>query len=294
VTTPVGPAIALAIAARGRASLASGNTPGGMSTLLSAGALSFNAAVLEALLSRGAGRAAEMPAAEVARVQFDPSPAHAPGNTAAFPDREAAVIAKEADRTSIDPALLVALRQAENGRPGREFGVLSVAADGLESQARVAATTVRNTVARFEQGGGVTLDPTTRRYTEDFLRFFSARYAPVGAPNDPSGLNRRHAANLIALYRQASGGQDDAPGAATGSGAQPETGPGGCQSGPTIRTVPEADGVRRRDGQEGSRPAGLRRPDVAHRQVGHGRRGVIPATHRRRQLKDRRQHSRVC
>jgi hypothetical protein len=206
VTTPIGPAIALAIAARGRAWLASGNTPEGMSTRLSAGALSFDASVLEALLSRGAGRAAEMPAAGVAQVQFDPSPADAPGNNAAFPDREAAVIAKEADRTFIDPALLAALRQAENGRPGREFGVLSVAADGLEGQARVAATTVRNTVARFEQRGGVAVDPTTRRYTEDFLRFFSARYAPVGAPNDPNGLNRRHAANLIALYRKTSGG----------------------------------------------------------------------------------------
>jgi hypothetical protein len=200
VTTPIAPAIALAIAAHGRTALASGNPPEGTSTLLRAGALSFDAAVLEALLSRETGRAAE-----VTQVQLDPGPAEARGNTAAFPDREAAVIAREADRTSIDPALLVALRRAENGRPGREFGVLSVAAGGLEGQARVAATTVRNTLARFEQGGGVAVDPATRRYSEDFLRFLSARYAPVGAPNDPSGLNRHHAANLIALYRNASG-----------------------------------------------------------------------------------------
>jgi hypothetical protein len=206
VTTPIAPAIALAIAAHGRSALASGNPPEGTSTFLRAGALSFDAAVLEALLSRETGRAAEVPAAEVAQVQLDPGPADARGNTAAFPDREAAVIAREADRTSVDPALLVALRRAENGRPGREFGVLSVAAGGLEGQARVAATTVRNTLARFEQGGGVTVDPATRRYSEDFLRFLSARYAPVGAPNDPSGLNRHHAANLIALYRKASGG----------------------------------------------------------------------------------------
>lgn len=206
MTTPIEPAIALAIAVHGRASLTSGNAPEETPALLRAGALSFDAAVLEALVSRGTGRAAEIPAAEVAQVQIDPGPADGPERTAAFPDREAAVIAREADRTSIDPALLVALRRAENGRPGREFGVLSVAAGGLEGQARVAATTVRNTLARFEQGGGVAVDPTTRRYTEDFLRFFSARYAPVGAPNDPRGLNRHHAANLIALYRKASGG----------------------------------------------------------------------------------------
>ena len=42
------------------------------------------------------------------------------------------------------------------------------------------------------------------RYTEDFLRFLSSRYAPVGAQNDPNGLNRFHAANLIAHYRKAS------------------------------------------------------------------------------------------
>ena len=201
MTTPIAPAIALAIAAHGRTALASGNPPEGTSALLRAGALSFDAAVLEALLSRETGRAAE-----VAQVQFDPGPAEARGNTAAVPDREAAVIARESDRTSIDPALLVALRRAENGRPGREFGVLSVAAGGMEGQARVAATTVRNTLARFEQGGGVAVDPATRRYSEDFLRFLSARYAPVGAPNDPIGLNRHHAANLIALYRKASGG----------------------------------------------------------------------------------------
>lgn len=207
MTTPLGPAaIALAIAARSRASLAEGNAPGGTRTLLSAGALSFDTAVLEALACREACPPAESAATATAATQPSLSTTDTPGNSVTLPDREAAVIAREADRTSIDPALLVALRRAENGRPGREFGVLSVATGGLEGQARVAATTVRNTLARFEQGGGVAVDPATRRYTEDFLRFLSARYAPVGAPNDPSGLNRHHAANLIALYRKASGG----------------------------------------------------------------------------------------
>lgn len=207
MTTPIGPAaIALALAARGIGSSASANTTGGTASLLSVGPLSFDAAVLEALLGRGTPSAVDAPTGGETQVHLDLSPAATPGNSPASPDREAAVIAREAERTSIDPALLVALRRTENGGPGREFGILSVSADGLEAQARVAATTVRNTIARFAHRGGVAVDPTTRRYTEDFLRFLSARYAPVGAPNDPSGLNRHHAANLIALYRKAGEG----------------------------------------------------------------------------------------
>ena len=116
--------------------------------------------------------------------------------------QEAGVIAREAARTGVDPSLLSALRRTENGGMGREFGVLSVAAPDVEAQARVAANTIRNTQARFEQEGGTVVDAASGRYTEAFLRFFSSRYAPLGAQNDPAGLNRFHAANLIANYRK--------------------------------------------------------------------------------------------
>jgi hypothetical protein len=43
------------------------------------------------------------------------------------------------------------------------------------------------------------VDPVTGRYTDEFMRFFSGRYAPVGAANDPGGLNRHHAGNLLRL-----------------------------------------------------------------------------------------------
>ncbi len=129
----------------------------------------------------------------------------APAPEAGLPAREAAVIAREAQRTGIDPNFLAALRRAENGRAGRELGVLSVPAPGLDQQARVAAYTIRNMAARFEKQGGTVVDPATGRYTGSFLRFFSARYAPRGAANDPTDLNRFHTANLIALYRRVSG-----------------------------------------------------------------------------------------
>lgn len=116
---------------------------------------------------------------------------------------EGRVIRSTAERAGVDPAFLKALRRAENGGPGREFGVLSVPAPTYDDQARVAAESIRKNVERFERKGGQAIDPVTGRYTNEFIEFFSSRYAPVGAANDPTGLNRHHARNLMRLYAQA-------------------------------------------------------------------------------------------
>jgi hypothetical protein len=117
---------------------------------------------------------------------------------------EASTIAGHARREAVDERFLRALRRAENGRPGREFGVLSVPAPTFDDQARIAAESVRRNVERFEKTGGRAIDPASGRYTDEFIRFFSARWAPVGAANDPTGLNRYHARNLTRLYAKAS------------------------------------------------------------------------------------------
>jgi hypothetical protein len=119
------------------------------------------------------------------------------------PGEERATIGAAAARAAIDPQFLQALRRAENGGPGREFGVLSVPAPTYEDQARVAAESVRRSLERFEATGRQAVDPATGRYTEAFIRFFSHRYAPVGAANDPTNLNQHHARNLIRLYADA-------------------------------------------------------------------------------------------
>lgn len=116
------------------------------------------------------------------------------------PGSEAAIIQQMAGRSAIDSRFLAAIRRVENGRPGREFGVMSVPAPTYRDQARVAAETVRRNVERFEQRGKQAVDPASGRYTDEFVRFFSSRYAPIGASNDPNGLNRHHAQNLIRLY----------------------------------------------------------------------------------------------
>ena len=112
---------------------------------------------------------------------------------------EEAVIRQTAERKGIDPDFLRAIRRVENGRPGREFGVLSVSAPTYRDQANVAAETVRRTIARFERTGRHAID-ATGRYTAEFIRFFSIRYAPVGAANDPTTLNRHHTRNLLRAY----------------------------------------------------------------------------------------------
>lgn len=188
----------------GTPSVDGGRVTHGSAALLGLAALSFRDAVLEACAHRNAvgGGAAQPDPAEMT-----PDPEISPRAQGAVSEGipgEALVIAREADRTGVDPSLLTALRRTENGGPGKEFGVLSVPASDFGGQARIAANTVRNNVVRFERGGGIAVDRSSGRYTEDFLRFLSSRYAPVGAQNDPNGLNRFHAANLIAHYRKAS------------------------------------------------------------------------------------------
>ncbi len=95
---------------------------------------------------------------------------------------------------------LVALRYTERGGPGREMGILSVSADTLEEQIHVAANTFRNNVKRYQKARQQPAYNDFYLYSEDFLRFFSERYAPLGADNDPKGLNKNHAKNLIFFY----------------------------------------------------------------------------------------------
>ena len=205
MTTPINPVLFRSLTAIPLSpSGASGDSEKETSALLQLAGLSFREVVTEALLNRDA-TASEVTSPIPSQTAEAPPVASTPQAEArGLPVREAAVIAREADRAGVDPSLLVALRRAESGGPGREFGIRSVPATGLEAQARVAANTIRNNIERFEREGGRAVDSASGQYTNDFLRFLSSRYAPVGAENDPAGLNRFHATNLIAFYQKAS------------------------------------------------------------------------------------------
>jgi len=113
------------------------------------------------------------------------------GLTRRIPPEDLAILSRVAQEYGLQGQarrLLYAIRIVENGGPGREMGVLVPAAmryggdhaRSLELQARWAAGTIR------------------RRYTGD-LEAFAARWAPVGAANDPTGLNRHWLANVRAV-----------------------------------------------------------------------------------------------
>jgi hypothetical protein len=108
-----------------------------------------------------------------------------------IPSADRAILAKVADEYGLRGEarwLLYAIRIVEAGGPGREMGVLVPQAQrfkggharSLELQARWAAGTIR------------------RRYTGD-LEAFAERWAPRGAGNDPSDLNRHWVGNVRAV-----------------------------------------------------------------------------------------------
>ena len=115
----------------------------------------------------------------------------------------------------IDYRLLIALRETENGGPGREFGVLDEGAQTWDQQAEIAARTIRHTMGRYWAAMQGKLadwwDDQAGRYTADFLHYFSrggqgyVGYAPMGAANDPQGLNQNHYGNLLRFYGEACG-----------------------------------------------------------------------------------------
>jgi len=92
-----------------------------------------------------------------------------------------------------DPVLLCilfAIRNAENGRDGLEFGVMHPRAvdqpNSLRVQAGWCAATVSKNYKRW-------LDS---KEDTDFISFLGRRYCPVGAENDPTGLNKYWITNV--------------------------------------------------------------------------------------------------
>lgn len=84
--------------------------------------------------------------------------------------------------------IVAAIRHAENGRAGREYGILHPKALGksYRTQAGWCAATVQKHYDRWTKAGG----------RGDFLESLARRYCPVGAGNDPTGLNRHWLKNV--------------------------------------------------------------------------------------------------
>ena len=93
--------------------------------------------------------------------------------------------------TPDDLAILFAIRKAENGAAGIEFGVMHPKARGtnLRTQAGWAAASIVKSRKRWDAAG----KPDT------FIEFMGKRWAPVGAKNDPTNLNKNWHKNVTSF-----------------------------------------------------------------------------------------------
>ena len=123
------------------------------------------------------------------------------GEASTLPEHEQQAILQMAAEVGVPATFLAAIRIAENGRAGREFGVLSEAADTYDAQCRIAALSIRNNqwrhVLRFREWP---VD-ATGFLSEGFVKFMQSRWAPIGADNDPNGLNANWSRNVFRVYR---------------------------------------------------------------------------------------------
>jgi hypothetical protein len=109
--------------------------------------------------------------------------------------KEIPVIRAAAERNGIkfgsdDWFLLLAIRRAENGKPGREFGILSKTARTLDAQAANCACTIRN---QHRRSGLAKVD-------DKYIQSLAGRYCPVGCDND-NGTNRFWIKNVTYYYK---------------------------------------------------------------------------------------------
>lgn len=97
-------------------------------------------------------------------------------------------------------ALMLAVRRQENGRPGLEFGVMAAKDTDLEEQARWAIVTFIKNIQRWERKEGGWKTKFTNP-EQDYIAFLGNRWCPVGAANDPLGLNKYWIPNVQQLYK---------------------------------------------------------------------------------------------
>ena len=103
--------------------------------------------------------------------------------------------AKRNDLAEEDYSILFAIRKAENGGKGREFGIIHPRCDEqmkknpektLDIQAGWAASTIRKNRERWKNEGR----------PGDFITYLGNKYAPRGVSNDPNDLNENWISNV--------------------------------------------------------------------------------------------------
>lgn len=107
-----------------------------------------------------------------------------------------------AEAYNVDWRFLCAIRNSENGGPGKEFGVLSVPAPTYGEQLRIAASSVSHRLTIYCRDVKAAGLP----YSDDFIHYFANIWAPQEADNDPLGLNANWDGNCASFYAKICGG----------------------------------------------------------------------------------------
>jgi len=96
-------------------------------------------------------------------------------------------------------AFMLAVRMAEQGRKGREFGVLAQGAidTDLETQAEWTMSTLIKDTKRWHTGE---LTKGKKEDYQSFIHYFSDKWCPIGAENDPNNLNKNWLPNFQKYY----------------------------------------------------------------------------------------------
>ena len=110
-------------------------------------------------------------------------------------------------------AIVAAIRYAENGGPGKEYGVLHPdVKPTYRSQAGWCAATVQKNWDRYLAGGECNNGDCTIKHKpgdsrdalvhgmQSYIYYLGHVYAPVGAENDPNGLNEDWPVNVLGHY----------------------------------------------------------------------------------------------
>ena len=113
-------------------------------------------------------------------------------------------IQKIADQRGLDPLFIAAIRLAENGADGKQYGVLTAAAPDYDSQLRVCTRTIAGYLQEYDGNPFVLIEGAAglKRlvYSAAFIQYVRNHYAPIGADNDPNSLNTNWLVNVMSFY----------------------------------------------------------------------------------------------
>jgi hypothetical protein len=119
------------------------------------------------------------------------------------------VILNAAKRNNIDEndhetmSMLYAIRSTENGRAGKEFGVLHKNAVGKPGQTLDKQAGWASSILMKRKGEWEGMDSTTQAKYKGFPHYLQSKYSPtIGATNDPTGLNHNWLNNFTHHYNE--------------------------------------------------------------------------------------------